>query len=239
MSWKEWGVRFEGLMARGVGTDQEQKWIQDPWWKKAAVRLCGWLKYERRGRALLFIHEARRIVGCSSSIPSSGVRATVGTDEVKADTDVVIIGWSWERGQGGCIRGMNDRWGRGWNWNWQGSWLGRCWSWRLNWWGCCWWETDMAASACRDNWCTAGGDALVTMAVEEAAISQSVVIHSMDGALILFHVEVKSNFPEWTRRLEGSPCCWGRSRVYQFLCYIFIMDLLARYANAAGLMGSE
>ena len=28
--WKEWGVQVEGLMARGVGTDQEQKWTEDP-----------------------------------------------------------------------------------------------------------------------------------------------------------------------------------------------------------------
>ena len=32
--WKELGVRVEGLMARGVGADQEQKWTEDPQWKE-------------------------------------------------------------------------------------------------------------------------------------------------------------------------------------------------------------
>ena len=145
--WKEWGVRVEGLMARGVGApNQEQKWTKDPCWKEA-TRQSGRLNDER-GRACLFIHEARRIVGCRS-FANSGVRATLGTEEVTADTDVIIIRWSGERGQGRRIRGTTDRWG--WGWNRRRSWLGRCQSRRLNWWwGWCWWETDMATCTCSD-----------------------------------------------------------------------------------------
>ena len=68
-------------MACGVGADQEQKWTEDPCWKEAA-RLCGWLTYER-DRTLLFIHEARRVVGCCDI--ASRVRVTVGIDEVIAN----------------------------------------------------------------------------------------------------------------------------------------------------------
>ena len=78
--WKEWGVRVEGLMAHRVGADQEQKWrTKDPWQKEETARRSGKLNNERC-RALLFILEARRIVGCSS-FASSGVRATLGTNE--------------------------------------------------------------------------------------------------------------------------------------------------------------
>ena len=52
----------------------------------------------------------------------------------------------------------------------------------------------MAPRAFGDNWCDAGGDALVTVTLEQAAIGQSMVIYSMDGALVLFDVKVKSNF---------------------------------------------
>jgi hypothetical protein len=54
--WKEWGVRVEGLMAHGVGVDQEQTWTKDPWWKEAA-----------RDRALLCIEATEHHEGNTRS----------------------------------------------------------------------------------------------------------------------------------------------------------------------------
>ena len=56
------------------------------------------------------------------------------------------------------------------------------------------------------------GDALETFALEETAICQAVVVHSMDWALALFNEGVKNRFTDWTNRLEGSRYCWGWGR---------------------------
>ena len=47
----------------------------------------------KRGKALFFIHKTRSVVGCSGFACS--VMATVGTDEIISDADVVVVRWSW------------------------------------------------------------------------------------------------------------------------------------------------
>ena len=141
--WKEGGVRVEGLMARGVGADQEQEWTEEPRWKETAGRRSG-RGYYKRGRALFFIHETRSVVGCSGVV--SRVRATVRTDEIISDTDVIIVRWSgWKRGKGGCIRSTTDRWG--WGWDRRGRRLECRRGWRLDWWAGYWWKTYMTTCA--------------------------------------------------------------------------------------------